>query len=145
MDLALRDDSADPSVDLLVLIASAADVCRKPFRHAVVLLDDASAISDAPRLLTDLLESGDDLRLRIECRDPDGERCPDEDLELELYRSGQDLNLMLGWWNQPDRPLLWQGQHPVWMNADSGQRCSAPEDGAPLEALTRRLRALFMV
>ena len=145
MDLAFRDDSADPSVDLLVLIASAADVCRKPFRHAVVLLDNANEISDAPRLLTDLLESGHDLRLRIECRDPDGERCPDEDLELELYRSGQDLNLMLAWWNQPDRPLLWQGQHPVWMNADSGQRCSAPEDGAPLEALTRRLRALFKV
>ncbi|MGC6483519.1 MAG: hypothetical protein ACON4T_08150 [Synechococcus sp.] len=89
------------------------------------------------------LERGDDLRLRLECRDPEGLRCADQDLELEVYRSGDDLNLMVGWWEQPDRPLLWQGQHPVWMDGHSGQRCPAPLDAAPIEALTRRLRALL--
>ena len=69
-------------MDLLVLIAKAADVCLKPWSHAVVLIDPA-----AP-------EQIDDLHVRIECRDGDG------------------------------------------------QRCSAPQDAAPLEALGRRLRAL---
>ena len=117
-------------MDLLVLIAKAADVCLKPWSHAVVLIDPA-----AP-------EQIDDLHVRIECRDGDGQRCSDQDLELEIYRSGDEINLMLSWWDQPERPMLWHGRHPVWMDGASGQRCSAPQDAAPLEALGRRLRAL---
>ena len=50
--------------------------------------------------------------MRIECRDADGQRCSQRDLELEVYRSGDDINLMLSWWEQPDRPMLWQqGRH----------------------------------
>jgi len=134
-----QDDASNPG--LSGLIAAAADVCRKPLRHAVVLL--GADHPDQPIGLADLLDRGDDLRLRLECRDQEGVRWADQDLELELYRSGDDLNLMLGWWDQPDRPLLWQGQHPVWMDGNTGQRCSAPQDAAPLEALTRRLRALL--
>ena len=117
-------------MDLLVLIAKAADVCLKPFSHAVVPLDPAVS----PAL--------DDLTVRIECRAADGVRHPERDLELEIYRSGDDINLMLSWWEQPDRPLLWHGRHPVWMDGESGQRCAAPRDAAPLEALGRRLRSL---
>lgn len=84
----------------------------------------------------------DELDVRIECRDGDGQRHPDRDLELEIYRSGDEINLMLSWWDQPERPMLWHGRHPVWMDGASGQRCSAPQDAAPLEALGRRLRAL---
>ena len=134
-----QDDASNPG--LSGLIAAAADVCRKPLRHAVVLLD--ANHPDQPIGLADLLDGGDDLRLRLECRDQDGVRRADQDLELELYRSGDDLNLMVAWWDQPDRPLLWQGQHPVWMDGNTGQRCSPPQDAAPLEALTRRLRALL--
>ena len=134
-----QDDASNPG--LSGLIAAAADVCRKPLRHAVVLLD--ADHPDQPIGLADLLDGGDDLRLRLECRDQDGVRRADQDLELELYRSGDDLNLMVAWWDQPDRPLLWQGQHPVWMDGNTGQRCSPPQDAAPLEALTRRLRALL--
>ena len=117
-------------MDLLVLIAKAADVCLKPWSHAVVLIDPAAQ------------EQIDDLHVRIECRDGDGQRCSDQDLELEIYRSGDEINLMLSWWDQPERPMLWHGRHPVWMDGASGQRCSAPPDAAPLEALGRRLRAL---
>ena len=117
-------------MDLLVLIAKAADVCLKPWSHAVVLIDPS-----APERL-------DDLRVRIETRDGDGRRHPEHDLELEIYRSGEEINLMLSWWDQPDRPMLWHGRHPVWMDGESGQRCAAPQDAAPLEALGRRLRAL---
>lgn len=117
-------------MDLLVLIAKAADVCLKPWSHAVIVIDPS-----APAEL-------DELDVRIECRDGDGQRHPDRDLELEIYRSGEEINLMLSWWDQPERPMLWHGRHPVWMDGASGQRCSAPQDAAPLEALGRRLRAL---
>ena len=117
-------------MDLLVLIAKAADVCLKPWSHAVVLIDPSAAVEL------------DDLNVRIECRDGDGQRHPDRDLELEIYRSGDEVNLMLSWLDQPDRPMLWHGRHPVWMDAESGQRCSAPQDAAPLESLGRRLRSL---
>jgi hypothetical protein len=116
--------------NLQQLVAAAADLCRKPLRHAVLLVGEA--------------ESCDDCCLRLEARHPDGERWPDGDLELEIYRSGGDLNLTLAWCQGPDRPLLWQGSHPVWMEAESGLRCERPADGAPLEALARRLRALLI-
>jgi len=38
--------------------------------------------------------------------------------------------------------MLWQGSHPVWMDGQ-GLRCERPPDGAQLEALARRLRALL--
>mgnify|MGYP003299953420 CR=1 FL=1 len=117
-------------MDLLVLIAKAADVCLKPWSHAVVLIDPS-----APEQL-------DDLHVRIESRDGDGQRHPDRDLELEIYRRGYAIILMLSWGDHPERPMLWHGRHPVWMDGASGQRCSAPQDATPLEALGRRLRAL---
>ena len=120
-------------MDLQVLIARSADVCLKPWSHSVVLLsggdNDQSVVED--------------LTVRIECRDQEGQRHCDRDLELEIYRSGIEINLMLSWWDQPDRPMLWHGRHPVWMDGASGERCSAPPDAAPLEALSRRLRSLL--
>ena len=116
--------------NLQQLVAAAADLCRKPWRHAVLPLDDAQRC--------------DDCNLRLEVRKPDGERYPAADLEIEIYRSGNDLNLTLAWCHDQQRPLLWQGSHPVWMEPESGLRCERPVDGAPLEALARRLRALLM-
>lgn len=116
--------------NLQQLVAAAADLCRKPWRHAVLPLDDAQRC--------------DDCNLRLEVRKADGERFPAADLEIEIYRSGDDLNLTLAWCHDQQRPLLWQGSHPVWMEPESGLRCERPVDGAPLEALARRLRALLM-
>lgn len=116
--------------NLQQLVAAAADLCRKPWRHAVLPLDDAQRC--------------DDCNLRLEVRKADGERYPAADLEIEIYRSGNDLNLTLAWCHDQQRPLLWQGSHPVWMEPESGLRCERPVDGAPLEALARRLRALLM-
>lgn len=118
------------NTNLQQVVAAAADLCCKPLRHAVLLVGEP--------------QSCDDCCLRLEARHPDGERWPDGDLELEIYRSGGDLNLTLGWCQGVDRPLLWQGSHPVWMEPESGQRCERPEDGAALEALARRLRALLI-
>ncbi len=118
------------NTNLQQLVAAAADLCRKPLRHAVLPMDGTQQV--------------DDCCLRLETRQPDGARCPQEDLELEIYRSGEELNLNLAWCDDPERPLLWHGSHPVWMDPITGERCERPQDGAALEALARRLRALLL-
>ncbi|MEB3327452.1 MAG: hypothetical protein VKI39_07075 [Synechococcus sp.] len=131
-------DSRDASIDWIRLIAAAADLCRKPLRHGVVVVSqDCDADSCwHPRV--------GELTLRLEARDGEGQRCPEEDLELEVYPSGSDLNLTLAWCLDGRRPILWQGSHPVWLCSDSGVRCERPADAEPLEAFTRRLRALLV-
>ncbi|AFY27714.1 hypothetical protein [Cyanobium gracile] len=129
------------NTDLCQLVAAAADLCRRPLRHAVVN-PDQGAISAEPGAEEEGVDSLD-LCLRLEARTPEGERVPAEDLELEIYRSGDDLNLTLAWRQGEDHPLLWQGSHPVWMDGATGLRSHCPPDGAPLEALARRLRALL--
>lgn len=128
-----RDD-ADANTDLLQLVAAAADLCRKPLRHGVVPISEPAGDGDGQPL---------EVCLRLEARSQEGERRPEQDLELEIYPSGSDLNLTLAWCQDEQRPMLWQGSHPVWMDA-GGTRCAPPADGAPLEALARRLRALLV-
>ncbi|EDY38965.1 conserved hypothetical protein [Cyanobium sp. PCC 7001] len=142
------DDETAPNTDLVQLVAAAADLCRRPLRHAVLPARVEEDTAAAPDMEADGAADGkpdeaDDCCLRLEVRSPDGERRPQDDLELELYRSGDGLNLTLAWADDPDRPMLWHGQHPVWMRPDTGERCERPQDGAALEALARRLRALM--
>ena len=127
------------NTDLCQLVAAAADLCRRPLRHAVI--DPAGGI-DAQEGQT----SGGDLDrcLRLEVRSTEGERLPAEDLELEIFRSGEDLHLTLTWLAWEEGPMLWQGHHPVWMDGVSGCRCERPPRGMPIEALARRLRALLV-
>ena len=127
-----RDD-AGANTDLIRLVAAAADLCRKPLRHGVVPLSEPAS-SDGEAL---------EVSLRLEARTAEGERLPEQDLELEIYPSGADLNLTLAWCQDEQRPMLWQGGHPVWMDA-AGSRCAPPADGGPVEALARRLRALLV-
>ena len=115
-------------------LAKAADVCLKPDRHALRFSGDPpSSIGDCS-----------DCALLIEARDGDGVRRPERDLELEIYRSGADLNLMLTRLGDDALPMLWHGTHAVWMQSASGERCERPVDGAPYEALCRRIRALLV-
>jgi hypothetical protein len=118
--------------DLSRRIAAAADLCLQPNSHAVVDIDPNQRPGEP-----------EDCCLRIQPRRADGERLPEQDIELEIYRSGDDVHLMLSWAEQPALPMLWHGQHPVWMDGESGMRCDRPATGAPLEALARRLRALL--
>ncbi|MBM5820976.1 MAG: hypothetical protein FJ082_00530 [Cyanobacteria bacterium K_Offshore_surface_m2_011] len=129
------------NTDLCQLVAAAADLCRKPLRHAVVN-PGLGAVCAEPGAEEEGVDSLD-LCLRLEARSPDGERLPAEDLELEIYRSGAELNLTLAWRHGEDHPLLWQGSHPVWMDGATGLRSHCPPNGATLEALARRLRALL--
>ena len=127
-------DSDDPGHEFLNLVAKAADVCLKPLSHGVRYSGEVP---------TNQIDDCGDCVLLVEARDPAGRRCPEQDLELEIYRSGRDLNLMLSRMNDASRPVLWHGSHAVWMDGSSGERCSRPDDGAPFEALCRRLRAIL--
>lgn len=136
------DDPGGVNTDLVQLVAAAADLCRKPLRHAVL---EAEAGPEASCACAQSPESENlDRCLRLQVRSPEGVRLPEEDLELELYRSGDDLHLTVAWASDEERPMLWQGRHPVWMDGASGARCERPEQGLPLEALARRLRALLV-
>jgi hypothetical protein len=135
MDLGLFGaGDAEAGLDpFLMALAKAADLCLKPYRHALRFSGEPpSTIGDCS-----------DCVVLIEARTAEGERRPERDLELEIYRSGDDLNLMLSSVSDELAPLLWHGSHPVWMQAASGERCERPSEGAPLEAFCRRLRALL--
>jgi hypothetical protein len=111
------------------LVAGAADHCLKPWRHAAIRPSEE--------------ERSEDVTLRLECRDAEGRRRPERDLELDLFHSGEEVHMTLAWCGREAAPMLWQGRHPVWMTPGSGQRTAPPEDALPLEALARRLRALL--
>lgn len=129
----LSDEPLDGFEAFLADLAKAADLCLKPYRHALRFSGEPpTSIGDCS-----------DCALLIEARDGDGVRMPEHDLELEIYRSGADLNLMLTRLGDDALPLLWHGSHAVWMQATSGERCERPADGAPFEALCRRIRALL--
>ena len=114
-------------------LAQAADLCLKPHHHALLFRGESPATIGAVQ----------DCCLLIEVRDAQGIRHNSLDLELEIYRSGSDLNLMLSRLSDDNSPVLWHGNHPVWMDSGTGERCERPADGAPMEALCRRIRALL--
>lgn len=120
---------------VLAQLAAAADLTLKPLRHGVRFSGEAPASTG----------QCSECCLRIEARTGGGERMEHADLEIEIYRSGRDLNLMISRVHDELAPLLWHGQHPVWMHAATGERQERPADGAPLEALARRVRALLVI
>ena len=133
-DLQPDASDQDPWQPFLTDLARAADLCLKPWRHGLRFSgEEPGRIGDCS-----------DCCLVIEARDAAGQRQPSRDLELEIYRSGSELNLMLSHLADDEAPMLWHGNHPVWMQASSGERCERPPDGAPLEAFCRRVRALLV-
>ncbi len=124
--------------DFIIEVAKACDICLKPWRHFV--FDDSNSVESS--FLSN--EKIIDFSLRVECRSQDGQRVPENDLEVEIYRSGGDLSITLSWLSFPDRPILWHGKHSIWMNSSNGLRSQVPNGGSSLEALARRLRSSFL-
>lgn len=97
-------------------------------------------------VVTESHSSDGDLCLRLVARDRQGERQPQHDLRVEVFRSGDGFSLTFERIGQPDWPLLWFGRHPLWMRPDCGSPCDRPATTAvrqtsrQLEALARRLR-----
>ena len=122
----------DSTDGLIAEVAKAADLCMKPYVHSVSLenqLDDGNDL--------------DDLIFKIQRRNTDGEREDLMDIELEVYKSGNEVNMTISWKSLIDRPILWQGKHAIWMDSSSGVQCKTPEYGKLFESLARRLRAVF--
>ena len=119
---------------LIVDVAKAADLCMKPYLHSVFL---------ETQLGDDNVNDLEDLTFNIQCRNIDGEREESMDIELEVYKSGNEINMTLSWKSLIDRPILWQGKHAVWMDSSSGLQCETPSYGKLFESLARRLRTVF--
>ena len=121
----------EPTQGLISEVAKAADLCLKPYVHSVFLenqLDDNNI---------------EDLIFKIQCRNIDGEREESMDIELEVYKSGHEVNMTISWKSLIDRPILWQGKHAVWMDSSSGVQCETPSYGKLFESLARRLKTVF--
>jgi len=117
---------------LISEVAKAADLCIKPYAHSVFLDNQLDDENDLEELI-----------FKIQCRNIDGVREESMDIELEVYKSGNELNMTISWKSLIDRPILWQGKHAVWMDSSSGIQCEMPSDGKLFESLARRLRTVF--
>ena len=117
---------------LIAEVAKAADLCMKPYVHSVFLENQL----DPDNQLEEYI-------FKIQCRNIDGERQESMDIELEVYKSGKELNMTISWKSLIDRPILWQGKHAVWMDSSSGVQCENPSYGKLFESLARRLRTIF--
>ena len=76
----------DSKDSLIAEVAKAADLCMKPYVHSVFLenqLDDDNEL--------------DDLIFKIQSRNIDGEREESMDIELEVYKSGNEVNMTISW------------------------------------------------
>ena len=122
----------DSKDSLIAEVAKAADLCMKPYVHSVSLenqLDNGIVL--------------DELTFKIQRRNTDGDREDFMDIELEVYKSGKEVNMTISWKDLIDRPILWQGKHAVWMDSSSGVQCDTPSYGKLFESLARRLRMVF--
>tara|TARA_B100000965_G_scaffold5329_1_gene4177 strand:+ start:2000 stop:2395 length:396 start_codon:yes stop_codon:yes gene_type:complete len=121
------------SLEVLVSeVAKAADLCMRPYSHSVFLENQLDDNNDL-----------DELIFKIQCRNIDGEREESMDIELEVYKSGKEVNMTISWKSLVDRPILWQGKHHVWMDSSSGFQCETPSYGKIFESLARRLSVVL--
>ena len=121
-----------PKESLIAEVAKAADLCMKPYVLSVFLENQLDDDNDL-----------DDLIFKIQCRNIDGEREESMDIELEVYKSGNEVNMTISWKSLIERPILWQGKHAVWMDSSSGFQCETPSYGKLFETLARRLKTVF--
>ena len=122
----------DSKDSLIAEVAKAADLCMKPYVHSVFLENQLDDDNDLYELI-----------FKIQCRNIDGAREESMDIELEVYKSGKEVNMTISWKSLIDRPILWQGKHAIWMDSSSGMQCDPPSSGKIFESLARRLRTVF--
>ena len=115
------------------LIAKSADLTNKPFVHSVVKINGEYQIDDEDM----------DLTVNILCRDKEGKRIEIYDLELELFKSNNELVLVISKLNFPDEPILWSGVKTLWMDSNNGKKCISPGYSARLENLASRIKSFI--
>ncbi len=115
------------------LIAKSADLTNKPFLHSVVKVNGKYEIG----------EEDNDLTVNILCRDKEGKRLEIYDLELELFKSNQELVLVISKLNFPNEPILWCGSKILWMDSNNGKKCVPPKYSSRLENLASRIKSFI--
>ena len=115
-------------------VARASDLSLKPWKHSVFCNSDIDSKGKYDFNISELI-------LRVECRTAEGIRFPSRDLEIEIFNSGLTLNLTISFINNESFPILWHGNHSVWMNPDTGAKIKPPSNNDEIESLARRLRS----
>ena len=122
----------NPPKNIESLIAKSADLTNKPFIHSVVKINGEYAI-----------EEDIDLTVHILCRDKEGKSLEIYDLELELFKSNNELVLVISKLNFSDEPILWCGVKTLWMDSNNGKKCNSPKYSARLENLANRIKSFI--
>jgi hypothetical protein len=81
----------------------------------------------------------EDCHLEIFARDDHGNLVSDWNLGIEIYTVGVQLSLVIERLQKNEYPILWHGQHSVWMDAETGSRVDCPIEGESLEQMANRL------
>lgn len=106
----------------------------------------AIALRVAQLSFPDLIYSGkvvsegvdiDDCELCLFARNALGEPLAREAINLEVMKVGEQRSITAEYPEQKEFPILWYGQHGVWMDGDTGQTVSSPINGVGLERLAR--------
>ena len=124
--------------NLYRLIAKVSDISLKPWKHSVV--ESTSPINGEEDNIDSI-----DISVKIQTRDVEGQRIPERDIEVEIFKSGTDFSITLSWLLFPDQPILWYGTYSIWMDPQNGKKCTCPSNGSQLEILAKRLRASLII
>ena len=123
----------NPPKNIQSLIAKSADLTNKPFVHSVVKTNGEYEIE----------KENIDLTVNILCRDKEGKRLKIYDLELELFKSNEELVLVISKLNFPYEPILWCGVKTLWLDSNNGKKSNPPKYSARLENLANRIKSFI--
>ena len=121
----------NPKQNIEILIAKSADTTNKPFLHSVVKVCGEN---------NDFITNDLDVTFRVLCRDREGNRIERYDLEIEIFKSNDELVLVIAKLHYPNEPILWSGIKNLWMDSNNGKRCEPPKYNFRLENLATRIK-----
>ena len=117
-----------------ISIAKSADITNKPYLHSVVKVCGS---------YTELNTNDLDITFNVFCRDCEGNRLERFDLEIEVFKSNEELVLVIAKLHYPNEPILWSGNKNLWMDSNNGKRCEPPKYNFRLENLATRIKSFI--
>ena len=116
-------------------IANIANICFKPFKHNVLI--------ERNNLCNSVIVEDKELIVLVKCRDIDGNRQKYRDIEVEIFKSSNEISIIVLFSNLANDPILWYGKDPVWMDAFNGKRCAVPKNHIEFESFAKRIKSNF--
>ena len=120
-DLPSPEDEAIP-----MILAIALNIAKLSFPD---LIYTGKVVSDSDDI--------DDCELCLFARDIQGSPLPQEAISLEILKVGEQRSITAEYPEQEIIPILWYGQHALWMDGETGKTVGAPMEGIGLERLAR--------